>query len=344
MPGSGPARARTPLCYGQIEVPAMAAPSAVEVSECAFRYGKTTALAGVSFAVPQGTIFGLLGPNGSGKTTLFRILATLLAPDSGHARVFGADVAGEPLEVRRRMGVVFQSQSLDRRLSVEENLTHQGHLYGLRGALLAERIGEALDKVGLGDRGKDRVETLSGGLRRRADLAKCLLHLPRLLLLDEPSTGVDPGARLAFWRCLEELRRSEGVTVLLTTHLLEEADRCDRLAILDRGRLVREGAPSELKAEIGGAVVRVSADDPAEVAAALETEFEVRDAQVDGREVRFEHPDGGQWAYRLAGRFEDRIDSVTVSKPSLEDVFLHHAGRRFDPEASPWSATQAPTS
>lgn len=322
----------------------MAAPPAVEVSECAFRYGKATALAGVSFAVPQGAIFGLLGPNGSGKTTLFRILATLLAPDSGHARVFGADVAEEPLEVRRRMGVVFQSQSLDRRLSVAENLAHQGHLYGLRGALLAERIGEALGKVGLGDRGGDRVETLSGGLRRRADLAKCLLHRPRLLLLDEPSTGVDPGVRLAFWRCLEELRRSEGVTVLLTTHLLEEADRCDRLAILDRGRLVREGAPAELKAEIGGTVVRVSAADPAEVAAALETEFEVRDAQVDGREVRFEHPDGGRWAYRLAGRFEDRIDSVTVSKPSLEDVFLHHAGRRFDPEANPWSATRAPTS
>lgn len=317
---------------------------AVDVSACSYRYGKTQALDGVSFSVPQGAIFGLLGPNGSGKTTLFRILATLLAPASGAARLFGVDTAEEPVGARRHMGVVFQSQSLDRRLSVEENLAHQGHLHGLRGAPLAQRIDEVLGRVGLRERRRDRVETLSGGLRRRADVAKGLLHRPRLLLLDEPSTGVDPGARLAFWRYLEDLRRSEGLTVLLTTHILDEADRCDRLAILDRGRLVREGAPSELKSEIGGEVVTLSTPAASEVVAVLEAEFAVRGAQVDGREVRFEHAEGPKWAARLMDRFASRIDSVTVSKPSLEDVFLHYAGYRFDPDANPWSETSQPMS
>lgn len=324
----------------------MATPPAVEVLECVFRYGNrsTPALDGVSFSVPQGTIFGLLGPNGSGKTTLFRILSTLLVPDSGYAKLFGVDIVQQPVAGRRQMGVVFQSQSLDRRLSVEENLTHQGHMYGMRGAALAQRIRDVLEKVGLEERRKDRVETLSGGLRRRADLAKGLLPSPRLLLLDEPSTGVDPGARLIFWRYLEELRRTEGVTVLLTTHLLDEADCCDSLAILDRGRLIRQGTPFELKSEIGGEVVTLATSAPTEVAAALECEFAVEHARVDGHEVRFEHPEGSKWAARLMDRFESRIDFVKVSRPSLEDVFLHHAGRGFHRESDSWSATSEPTS
>ncbi len=307
----------------------MPAPAAVEVSECTYSYGETRALDGVSFQVAPRSIFGLLGPNGSGKTTLFRILSTLLAPESGSARLFGIDVTERPIEARRQVGVVFQSQSLDSRLTVEENLVHQGHMYGLRGHGLAERIGEVLEKVGLADRRKDRVQTLSGGLRRRADLAKGLLHGPKLLLLDEPSTGVDPVARLAFWRYLEQLRSAAGVTVLLTTHLLEEADGCDELAILDRGKLIRQGTPADLKAEIGGEVVTLASGGAAAVATALAEEFAVQDARVDGDEIRFEHPEGSKWAARLMTRFGTQIESVKISRPSLEDVFLHHAGYGF---------------
>ena len=310
----------------------MPAPAAVKISECSYSYGKTQALDGVSFCVPQRSIFGLLGPNGSGKTTLFRILSTLLAPGSGSAKLLGVDVAERPVEARRQVGIVFQSQSLDPRLSVEENLLHQGHMYGLHGRVLAERIDEALEKVGLESRRKDRVETLSGGLRRRADLAKGLLHGPKLLLLDEPSTGVDPIARLAFWRYLEQLQSDAGVTILLTTHLLEEAEACDELAILDHGKLIRQGAPADLKSEIGGAVITLSSSVAPDIATALSEEYEVRNASVQGHEIRFEHPEGPKWTARLMARFGNQIESVKISRPSLEDVFLHHAGRDFHSE------------
>ena len=310
----------------------MPAPAAVEVSNCTFSYGETRALDSVSFQVEPRTIFGLLGPNGSGKTTLFRILSTLLRPESGSAKLFGIDVTERPIEARRQVGIVFQSQSLDPRLSVEENLVHQGHMYGLRGRGLAERIGEVLGRVQLEARRKDRVETLSGGLRRRADLAKGLLHSPKLLLLDEPSTGVDPAARLAFWHYLEELRTSTGVTVLLTTHLLEEADACDELAILDRGKLIRQGAPSDLKAEIGGDVVTLAASGASDIATALAEEFAIRHTHVNGDEVRFEDPEGSMWTARLMARFGNQIESVKISRPSLEDVFMHYTGHDFHAE------------
>jgi ABC-2 type transport system ATP-binding protein len=241
--------------------------SAVEVDQLRFKYGERVALDDVSFRIGRGEIFGLLGPNGGGKTTLFRILSTLLLPDSGTARVFGADVASQPGEVRRRIGVVFQNQSLDRRLTGRENLMHQGHLYGLSGTSLAQRINEILEKVGLAERADERVDLLSGGLRRRVELAKGLLHRPDLLLLDEPSTGVDLRARLDFWEYLRTLRRDEGVTVLLTTHLLDEAEECDRLAIIDRGSLVAEGTPAVLKEQIGGDVVALVTREPGQVVA-----------------------------------------------------------------------------
>ena len=221
----------------------MASVPAVKVQDLVYRYGERDALKGISFFVEPGEVFGLLGPNGGGKTTLFRILSTLLLPADGQAQVFGIDVAKDPLGVRRQIGVVFQNQSLDRRLTAAENLVHQGHLYGLRGSILRDRIDRVVDRVGLTDRRNSVVETLSGGMRRRLELAKGLLHRPRLLLLDEPSTGVDPGARRDFWDYLQLLRREEGVTILLTTHLLDEADKCDRLAILDEGSLVAEGTP-----------------------------------------------------------------------------------------------------
>ncbi len=310
---------------------------AVEVVACSFAYGKPSsgqreALDDVSFRVPQGSTFGLLGPNGSGKTTLFRILSTLLGPYRGSVKVFGADLADSGTASRRDLGVVFQSQSLDGRLTVEENLVHHGHMFGLRGTALAERIGEVLGQLGLEERRKDRVDTLSGGLRRRVDVAKGVLHRPRLLLLDEPSTGVDAAARRGFWRYLHELRRSEGVTIMLTTHVLDEAAECDHLVILDRGRLIGQGTPDSLKADLGGTVVTVGSDQPAETVQVLRDEFGVQDAWVHGREIRFTDAEGQDWTAPLLRRFGPQIESVRVARPSLEDVFLRHAGRAFRPD------------
>jgi ABC-2 type transport system ATP-binding protein len=297
------------------------------------RYGQLVALRGISFSVAPGEIFGLLGPNGGGKTTLFRVLATLFAPDEGSARVFGLDVMRDASKVRRRIGVVFQNQSLDRRLTAAENLLHQGHLYGLRGAPLRERINQVLERAGLAERRDQVVETLSGGLRRRVELAKALLHQPELLLLDEPSTGVDPRARLDFWDSLQTLRRDGGVTILLTTHLLEEADKCDRLAVLDEGRIAGAGTPAALKKQIGGDVIVLTSREPQALVAALEHDFAIA-AQIVQGAVRFEHEQGARLVPRLMETLSQQIDSVTISRPTLEDVFIHMTGHRFEEQPS----------
>src|SRR5579872_232284 len=224
--------------------------AAIEVEGLRHSYGERAALRGVSFDVRPGEIFALLGPNGSGKTTLFRILSTLMLPTGGRAVIARFDPARQPAEVRRRLGIVFQSPSADLKLTVAENLRHQGHLYGLRGAVLRERIEEMLGRVGLADRARDKVETLSGGMQRRVELAKGLMHRPDVLLLDEPTTGLDPGARLDVWQYLRELRAQERVSILVTTHLMEEAERCDRLAILNSGEIVALGTPVALRGQI----------------------------------------------------------------------------------------------
>ena len=220
------------------------------------------ALKGVSFTVHEGEIFGLLGPNGGGKSTTFHILSTYFTPTGGSAQLFGHDVVREPEKVRREIGIVFQSPGLDKKLTVRENLTHQGHLYGISGKPLQERIDAILARVGLSDRSHDIVETLSGGLKRRVEVAKGLLHKPKLLLLDEPSTGLDPGARRDLWDYLKELQKTEKMTIVVTTHLMEEAEKCDRVAILHEGSLVALGTPAALKQEIGGDMVSVETADP----------------------------------------------------------------------------------
>ena len=235
---------------------------AVEVLGLGYRYGDRRALGEVTFSVSRREIFGLLGPNGSGKTTLFKILSTLMPAAEGRASVLGHDLAREPGPVRKRLGVVFQHPSLDPKLTVQENLIHHGHLYGLSGGALRSRARALLDRFDLGDRARDRAEKLSGGLKRRVELAKALLPRPELLLLDEPSTGLDPGARREFSAHLEQLRRQEGVTALLTTHLMDEAECSDRVGILDQGHLVALGAPDELKRRVGGDVVVIRARDP----------------------------------------------------------------------------------
>lgn len=307
---------------------AVSAGSAVEIDALAFRYKERVALDGVSFAVKPGEIFGLLGPNGSGKTTLFRILSTLIPPQKGEARIFGHDLRKDLNEVRRAMGVVFQAPSLDKKLTAAENLRHQGHLYGLSGAELSKRIDEMLARVGLSDRAHDYTEKMSGGQRRRVELAKGLLHRPKLLLLDEPSTGLDPGARRDLMQYLKELSQRDGVTSLITTHLMEEAEQCSRLAVMRTGKLVALDTPDALKARIGGHIVLIKAKDLAGMAARLKERMGLHAAVVDDV-IRIEHADGHRLVAQAVEAFPGEIESIAVSKPTLEDVFVHLTGHRF---------------
>ncbi len=299
----------------------------IEVRNLTHRYGDRVALSNVGFEVTPGEIFGLLGPNGGGKSTLFRVLATMMAPTEGRAAIAGHDVVREPAAVRRKVGVVFQTQSLDKALTVEENLRAQGHLHGLSGVTLRERMEGAMARLGIKDRRKDLVETLSGGLRRRVEIAKALLHRPQVLLMDEASTGLDPAARRDLSRHVEELRAQDGVTILLTTHILEEAGRCDRLILLHQGRIVAAGSPGDLCARIGGDVVvlQAAADDAQTLAAQIEQRFAVRAAALDGR-VRVEIENGHRFIADVVEAFPGAIESVGLHKPSLEDVFMKETG------------------
>ena len=306
----------------------MSAPASIEIDGVAYRYGDREALRGISLEVHAGELFGLLGPNGGGKTTLLEILSTLRRATEGVARIAGVDVAARPDEARRRIAVVFQRPALDRELTPAENLRHQGHLYGLAGRALEERSAELLGAFGVANRSGDRVKTLSGGLRRRVELAKALLHLPPVLLLDEPTVGLDPGGRRDLWRHVRRLRSESGVAVLVTTHLLEEAEDCDRVGILDRGRLVALGTPADLKAAIRGDVISLESAEPEGLADAIRTRFGAVGAVVDGT-VRIERPDGAALVPRLAEAFPGVIRSITVGKPTLEDVFVQRTGHRF---------------
>ncbi len=303
-------------------------PSALQVDSVRFRYGEREALRGVSFEVAPGEIFALLGPNGGGKTTLFRIVTTLADAAEGNVRVFGEDAATAPARVRRNIGVVFQSPALDPQLTVQENLAHQGHLYGLRGSDLVSRIDRALTGVGLGDRRKDYVRSLSGGMQRRAEIAKALLHTPRLLVLDEPTTGLDPGARRDVWQQLRVLRERDGTTVVLTTHLMDEAARCDRVAIIHEGRLVALGTPETLVSAVGGDVIMISTADPERLAARVRERFNVQADIIDDR-VHIERPRAHEFVPALVEAFPGEIDAVSFGKATLEDVFMHHTGKRL---------------
>ena len=315
-------------------------PAIIQVRDVVHRYGDRTALNGVSFEVRPAELFGLLGPNGSGKTTLFRILSTLMIPSSGTAIIAGLDAVREPGPLRRRIGVVFQAQSVDGKLTARENLWHQGHLYGLHGAQLNTRIDEILTRVGLLDRAADLVETFSGGMQRRIELAKGLLHHPQVLLLDEPTTGLDPGARRDLWQYLGMLRDQEHVSVIVTTHLMEEAERCDRLAILSEGNLVALGTPDALTREIGGDVILLEARDPKSLAEKIRARFQV-DATVIDNHVRLEIENGHRFVPDVVEAFPGEIQSLSVSKPTLEDVFIHRTGHRFWNEEAEAAANAA---
>jgi len=306
----------------------------IRIENLQHSYGDRRALNGVSFDVRPGEIFGLLGPNGSGKTTLFRILSTLMLPTAGRAMIAGFDPAQQPDEVRRRIGVVFQSQSVDIKLTASENLWHQGHLYGLRGAVLRDRIREMLQRVALAERSGEKVESFSGGMQRRVELAKGLMHRPQILLLDEPTTGLDPGARRDLWQYLQELRLQENVSVIITTHLMEEAERCDRLAILNLGEVVALGTPLELRGQIGGDVILLEAAQPDPLAMRIEQKFKIATTVLDGK-IRMERKDGHRFITDIVEAFPGEIQSISVSKPTLEDVFIHRTGHRFWNEPTP---------
>jgi ABC-2 type transport system ATP-binding protein len=303
---------------------------AVSVDEVTHSYGGSSfALRNVSFRIGEGEFFALLGPNGGGKTTLFRILSTLLSPSYGRASVFGSDTSGDPASVRRRLGVVFQQAALDDELTARENLSYQGALYGLKGADLRDRINYLLDLFGLRARANERIKTFSGGMQRKIDLARGLLHRPDLLLLDEPTTGLDPVARREFWQALGRLRRSEGTTVLLATHLLEEADVADTVGIIDRGSLVALGAPGDLTAELGGETLWMETSDPRGLNDLLQARFGVEGRVVaDGLQVSHREPH--TLLSKVYEDLSDRIDSATIRRPTLEDVFIVHTGHRID--------------
>lgn len=348
--------------------------------------GRRLALDGISFTVHPGEIFGILGPNGSGKTTLFRILSTMLAPNGGPdnsggtASITGHDVLAAPAAARAQFGVVFQSPSLDGKLTAIENLRHHGRLYGLAGKDLKNRINQWLAFFGLTERRSEFVERFSGGMRRKLEVAKALLHEPKLLLMDEPATGLDPAARRELWQKLLQLRQDKNMTIVLTTHLMDEAEHCDRLAIMAAGKLITVDTPDHLKSRIGGDVITLEPE-PKEVSSGCHTlsataakcadsvdgtsktdntlcppgqsvapdltEGSLTSAAdrlaaditakfgpwddgaaptvVDGR-VRFEKPDGARLAAEAASTFPDRIRSLTVGRPTIEDAFMHLTG------------------
>lgn len=304
----------------------------VSADKLTHAFGATRVLRGLTFQVAQGAAYGILGPNGCGKSTLFRILATLLKPDAGTASIDGADLRGRSSAVRGKLGVIFQASTLDGRLSVEENLVAHGHLYGISGAALRARVEVLLEEFELGARRRDRVSLLSGGFRRRVEIARALLHEPRVLLMDEASSGLDPAARRAMWASLHQLRASRGLTILFTTHLMDEAENASTLLVMSEGRALAEDTPEALKALVGGDVVSF---EPAPggsaegLAAALAERFGLEFRAMDGG-VRVETPGGHRFLAEAMEALPGRIHAASLHRPSLEDVFVHLAGRPLE--------------
>jgi len=299
--------------------------TAVHASGVQFAYGEREALCGVDFEVRHGASFGFLGPNGSGKSTLFKLLSTLVPLQRGAVSILGHSLALEAASIRRRIGVVFQSPAVDKKLTVQENLRYGGLMLGLGGAALLSRIDACLEAADLSDRRKDNVEDLSGGLRRRVEIAKCLLSEPELVLLDEASTGLDPAARREMWKVL---RSQEGLTVLFTTHLMEEAVEADRLMLLDEGRVVAHGRPGELMEEVGGQVIEIESAAAQELQAQLQADLSVEATLLD-QTLRIDGENVHELVPEIMKRWGDRVRRLQLAHPSLEDVFLHRTGKRF---------------
>ena len=301
---------------------------AVEVDGLVKRFGDFTAVDGISFSVEPGELFGFLGPNGAGKTTTISVLCTLLSPSGGAARVAGHDVVGARNEVRSSIGLVFQDVTLDDYLTGEENLRFHAVLYGLHGAEIKRRMDPLLEMVGLTDWASQQARFYSGGMKRRLEIARGLLHTPRVLFLDEPTIGLDPQTRVHIWDYVDELRARERTTMFLTTHYMDEAERCDRIAIIDRGRIVAIDSPHALKASVGVDTVTIeTADDVKgrdEIARGLGVEGEVLEG---GEGLRMRVPDGESFVPRMFEHLSVGVRNVNVRRPSLDDVFIQYTGR-----------------
>jgi ABC-2 type transport system ATP-binding protein len=305
----------------------------IEVAGLVKRYGSIEAVRGIDLVVEPGEVFGFLGPNGAGKTTTISILCTLLRPTAGDARVAGIDVTRDPAAVRSRIGLVFQDPSLDDQLTARENLELHGRIYGVPGPLRRQRIEELLGVVELADRADSLVKTFSGGMKRRLEIARGVLHHPQILFLDEPTLGLDPQTRKHIWDYLQELRRREGVTLFMTTHYMDEAEFCDRIAIIDQGRIAALGTPAELKGRIGGDVITLSVPDVPAAAREIQERFGIAPLAANGT-LRIEVTDGASFLPRLVRELPMRIDSVALSRPSLDDVFLKLTGHAIRTEGA----------
>ncbi len=317
---------------------------ALRIDQVTHQYGnERLALDGLSLAVAPGELYALLGPNGSGKSTLFRLISTIMPLQKGSISVFGFDATREQEAVRRHLGVVFQNPALDKQLTVSENLACHGHLYGLRGAKLEQRIRLLLERFRISSRANERVLKLSGGMRRRVELAKALIPEPKLLLLDEPSTGLDVSSRIDLWTLLEEMRRESQVTIVLTTHLMDEADRCNHVAIIDQGKLLASGSPNELKSRVGGDVISFTGPEPDQLASAVQEKLGVAVQRLD-RMLRIERPEAHLFLPQLIEAVPGMIDSVSIGRPTLDDVFVHITGRRLETNSAESPPPHQPSS
>jgi ABC-2 type transport system ATP-binding protein len=301
----------------------------IEVHELVKQFGEFTAVAGIDFQVEENEFFGFLGPNGAGKTTTINMLATLLPPTRGRAVLAGFDVLSQPNEVRQSIGLVFQDPSLDNRLTAEENLIFHAMLYNVPKRVRAERIEQVLGIVGLSERRRSQVMTFSGGMKRRLEIARGLLHYPKVLFLDEPTAGLDPQTRNAIWEHIRRLRDEIGITVFMTTHYLDEAENCGRIAIIDHGKIQALDSPPALKRRVGGDVVIV-AGDPA-LQNDLAGRYGVNVQKVDGQ-FHFQVDAGAEFVPRVVMDFKDRVQSIQIKHPSLDDVFLQLTGRAIREE------------
>ncbi|MGB6872997.1 MAG: ATP-binding cassette domain-containing protein [Dehalococcoidia bacterium] len=298
----------------------------IEASNLVKRFGEIEAVKGVSFSVKEGEIFGFLGPNGAGKTTTINILCTLLKPTDGQAKVNGHDVVKERSQVRQSIGLVFQEPSLDDYLTAEQNLRFHGYAYGIPKNVLEPRLKELLEMMELWDRRKGKINTYSGGMKRRLEIARGLLHHPRVLFLDEPTLGLDPQTRRRIWDYIHDLRKRENLAIFMTTHYMDEAENCDRIAIIDHGRTVALDTLEKLKDGVGGDVISVKTEDNEEAVRLLEGQYKLKPGIENGI-ISFTVPHGEEFLPKFVSGFPLRLLSIGLRRPTLEDVFLKLTGR-----------------
>jgi ABC-2 type transport system ATP-binding protein len=300
----------------------------IDVRDLRRSFGAIDAVKGVTFDVPEGEVFGFLGPNGAGKTTTINMLCTLLRPGAGTATVNGFDVVSQRSDVRRSIGLVFQQTTLDDALTAEQNLRFHAYAYGVRADVRERRLRELLAMVELWDRRGDRVRTFSGGMKRRLEIARGLLHHPRVLFLDEPTLGLDPQTRRRIWAHLAQVRAREGLTIFMTTHYMDEAEQCDRIAVIDHGEIVALDTPTGLKGAVGGDVVSIDTPDLGSAATELRDRFGLKAVIADGS-ISFQVQDGETFLPEFIRSFHRRIDAIGLRRPTLDDVFLHLTGHEI---------------